>query len=297
MSRLVATRVVAGLALALATAPAGAAQAAADPPRLILPNIRAFEPDSDGAPVVVNLTLDRPNPYDRPISVLVGDYSMVPVRGSSPPRTYGTARPGEDYAGFSPFRITWAPGQQVARLEIKLLGDTAHERVEEIDVRFGAADGVLVGDNDIDLNIVDGDSDVRSPLAPPLIGLTDATLVEPYVGCPVQRVSVLLSRPNTSSRPVSAIVGDYTSVVVRGSNPPRTYGTATPGVDYLTFPQFRLSFPPGSQSATFDVRICGDSDPEPDEHINVRVSGADGLAIEDNDLSIVLNNDDLGAWK
>ena len=72
----------------------------------------------------------------------------------------------------------------------------------------------------------------------------------------------------------------------------RTYGTATPGVDYLAFPSFRLHFAAGANAATFPIHLCGDTVPEIDEEIDVRISGPSGLRIADNDLDLILRDDD-----
>ena len=76
-----------------------------------------------------------------------------------------------------------------------------------------------------------------------------------------------------------------------GSNPPRTYGTATDGEDYETLTPFTLDFPTGATTATFPVNICGERS-EGDEEIDIRVMAPQGLQIGDNDLDLVLRNDD-----
>jgi hypothetical protein len=80
--------------------------------------------------------------------------------------------------------------------------------------------------------------------------------------------------------------------VVNWCNPPRTYGNATPGVDYVPFAPFRLSFATGTSAATFPIAIRGDTLPEADEEIDVRISAPAGIAIVDNDLDLILRNDD-----
>ena len=279
-------------AAASAATGAGPAHAATDP-TLQLPRVWINETDSGSAPVLINAQLDRPNPYAKPISVIVGDFTTRPVPGSNPPRTYGEARPGEDYATLNSFRLTWAPGQRIASFPITLLGDTRDEGDEEIDVRFSGGDGVHITDNDIDLVINDNDPlGTANPLAPPVPKLTNTLIYEGDAGCAPHQVTVQLSHPNTSGRPVSVGVGDYTRVVVKNSSPPRTYGDAKPGVDYEAFAPFRLTFAPGASAATFPIELCGDTTAEGDEHINVRISGADGVQVADNDLSIYLVNDD-----
>ena len=289
---------IAALAAGSFTLAAGAAGAAPAPPppdpTLILPSVWMSEADSGKAPLQVNIALDRPNPHNRPVSVIVGDFTTRPVPNANPPRTYGTATPGQDYVAFQSFRLSWAPGQQVASFPIALIGDTLDEAAEEeIDVRFSGPDGIHIADNDIDVYIRDNDPLGTSlPGALPVPKLPNSRAAEGDAGCAAHQVSVHLSRPNTSGRPVSVGVYDYTTVTVNGSNPPRTYGDATPGSDYIGFAPFRLTFAPGATAATFPIQLCGDTAVEADEHINVRIAAPDGVDIADNDISIYLANDD-----
>ena len=280
------------LALGIALASAGSAAAKPADPKLILPSVQISETDSGKAPLVVNIALDRPNPHNHPVSVIVGDFTTRPVPGSNPPRTYGDATPGADYVAIPSVRLYWAPGQRVASLPITLLGDTVDEAAEEeIDVRFSGPEGITIADNDIDVYIRDNDPLGTTPLgALPVPKLTNSRALEGDVGCAPHLYSVHLSRPNTSGRTVSVGVYDYTTVPVPGTN--RNYGDATPGVDYVAFPSFRLSFPPGATAAAFPIQLCGDGDAEGDEHINVRIAAPDGVDISDNDMSIYLVNDD-----
>jgi Calx-beta domain len=287
-------RLAAVTTLAIGIAVVGAGSAAAKPadPKLILPSVWISEADSGKAPLHVNIALDRPNPHGHPVSVIVGDFTTRPVPNSNPPRTYGDATPGADYVAFPSFRLYWAPGQRVASFPITLLGDTVDEAAEEeIDVRFSGPEGIQIADNDIDVYIRDNDPLGTTPLgALPVPKLTNSRALEGDAGCAPHLYSVHLSRPNTSGRTVSVGVYDYTTVPVPGTG--RTYGDATPGVDYVAFPSFRLSFPPGATAAAFPISLCGDGDVEGDEHINVRIAAPDGVDISDNDMSIYLRNDD-----
>ena len=288
MKRLTSVALVAvGIAAAV---PATAAAKPTDP-TLILPSVTISETDSGKAPLYVNIALDRPNPYNRPVSVIVGDFTTRQVPGSNPPRTYGDATPGQDYVAIPSFRLTWAPGQRVATLPITLLGDTVDEAAEEeIDVRFSGPDGVHIADNDIDVYIRDNDPLGTTPLgALPVPKLPNWRAREGDAGCAPHRVSVHLSRPNSSGRAISVGVHDYTTVPLPGGG---TYGDATPGSDYVAFAPFRLSFAPGATAAWFPIELCGDTAVEGDEHINVRIAAPDGVDIADNDISIYLRNDD-----
>jgi Calx-beta domain len=267
-------------ALTLALAPSAAAAS----PEVHLPNLRVGEADAAApAPLTINVALDRPNPYSVPVSVIVGDFTTRPVPNTT--RTYGTATPGADYAPITSFRLSWAPGQQIATFPVTLLGDTLDEAEENINIRISGPSGVMIRDNDIDIVLRDNDP---NPLLGPTVLMPNAAITEPDTGCAPYEVTVHLTEP--APAPASAIVGDFTALPVPGTT--RTYGTATPGVDYLTFSSFRLRFAAGANAASFPIHLCGDTVPEIEEEIDVRISGPSGLRIADNDLDLVLRNDD-----
>ena len=270
------------LATALTLALASPA-AAASPPEVHLPNLAVGEADAATAPLTINVALDQPNPNPYPVSVIVGDFTTRPVPGTT--RTYGTATPGQDYAPITQSLITWAPGQQIATFGVTLLGDTLDEAEENINIRISGPSGVTIRDNDID--IVLRDNDPNAILGSRLL-LPNAALREPDTGCAPYEVNIHLTRPATADGSVS--VGDFTTRPVPGTN--RTYGTATPGADYLPFNSFRLKFPAGATTGAFAIHVCGDTAREIDEEIDVRVSGPVGVEIADNDLDLVLRNDD-----
>lgn len=261
---------------------AAAAPAHAAPPEPRLVNVQVTEPDSGVAPLAVNVVLDRPNPFPYPISVGLRDYSHIVVRGSSPPRTYGTATAGADYTPIAPMRLEWQPGQRIVTFPLGLIGDTVDEPDENVNLRIsGASAGLHVVDNDIDIELRDNDPvGTSSPTAPSLVLLPNAQLSEPDVGCSAYVASVLLARPTPLGG--SVLIADATSL----------YGSATAGSDYLAFAPFRLQFPPGSNSARFLLRICGDTVPEADEEIDIRAQAPVGVRLTDNDLDLVLRDED-----
>jgi hypothetical protein len=183
--------------------------------------------------------------------------------------------------------LTFQPGQQVARFSIKLKGDTVPEADEEIDVRFDDTDFTVV-DNDIDLVIADDDT---APTAhkKPLLLLPNQTMPEPDQGCFAYRVSVLLDRKAAVASTVDA--EDYSAVPLPAPLV-GTYGTATPGSDYVSFGTRPLHFRRGTRSTTLPVTICGDTSPETDEEIDVRFDNTTTIAVGDNDIDLVLSNTD-----
>ena len=259
-------------------------QAAAPNPTVLLPNMTVTEGDAGTAAFIVNVGLSAPNPLDHPVTVDAVDFSAVPLPGGG--GTYGTATPGTDYEAFGSRTLTFQPGQQVARFKIVLKGDRLAEGHEEIDVRFDNT-VLTVGDNDIDLVIANDDT--ATDTKRPLLLLPNQTVPEPDSGCFAYQVSTLLDRPATQASTVNAV--DFTSVPLPAPLV-GTYGTATPGSDYTAFGTRALAFAKGARAATLPVTICGDAVHEGSEEIDVRFDNTQTLAVQDNDIDLVLSDND-----
>ena len=147
----------------------------------------------------------------------------------------------------------------------------------------------------IGIALAGGGSAAAKPTDPKLI-LPSVWISEADSGKAPLQVNIALDRPNPHADPVSVIVGDFTTRPVPGSNPPRTYGDATPGSDYLAFQSFRLYWAPGQRVASFPITLLGDMvDEAAEEEIDVRFSGPDGIRIADNDIDVLIrDNDPLG---
>ena len=92
--------------------------------------------------------------------------------------------------------------------------------------------------------------------APPVLSVTDASLVEGDGGSALMTFDVNLSAPSD----------EIVSVTVATD-----LGTATPSVDY-TPTTATLTFPAGTTALTFSVPVIGDTEPEPTETFLVRLS-------------------------
>src|SRR4051812_42214797 len=244
--------------LALAGVAAAPAKASAAPPEVLLPEMIVTETDAGRASTTVNVALDRPNPYPFPVAVVVQDTAN------------GSATSGSDYVPIPARPLVWWPGQRITSFPVTLLGDDVTEANETIRLRITAPLGVSIVDSETDILIGNNDSWLTtSPLDPPLITLPNVHLPEGDAGCGDYQMTLLLSRPAPAAASVEVV--DFTTVPVPGANPPRNYGTATPGLDYVSFPAFFLKFPRGATSASFPIHICGDRLPEGDEEIDIRV--------------------------
>ncbi|MGD9962061.1 Calx-beta domain-containing protein [Nocardioides sp.] len=272
-------------AVAVGLGVAGApAQAAPVAPTVLLPNIVVAEGDSGPAGFVVNVGLSAPNPFNHAVSLEVVDYTAVQLPGGG---TYGTATPGTDYVAFPSFDLVFQPGQQVARFTVAIKGDTAIEPSEEIDVRFDDTE-FFVGDNDIDL-VIGNDDTGAAKTKKPLLLPPNQTMPEPDSGCFDYRVTVPLSKPAKLRSTVDA--EDYSAVPLP---PPLTgtYGTASPGSDYVGFGSRTLTYPSGKRVSNLPITICGDTTAEGDEEVDVRFDNTTTIAVTDNDIDLVLANED-----
>jgi hypothetical protein len=282
-SRLLAAAAVVAVAAA-ATALSTPAQAAVVAPTVLLPNMTIAEGDSGTMAFTVNVGLTAPNPFDHAVKLEVVDYTSVPLPGGG---TYGNATPGTDYVAFGSLYLTFQPGQQVARFKVKIKGDKTVEPDEQIDVRFDDTE-FNVGDNDIDLGVANDDGAGAKPTKP-LLQLPNMTMPEPDTGCFAYNVTIPVNKPVKVASTVDAV--DFTSVPLPAPMV-GTYGDATPGVDYQTFPTKKLTYAIGSRVAVLPVTICGDTTVEPDEQIDVRFDNTTTIAVTDNDIDLFLSNND-----
>jgi hypothetical protein len=282
-SRLLAVTAVLAVA-AGATALSTPAQAAVVAPTILLPNMTVAEGDSGTMAFTVNVGLTAPNPFDHAVKLEVVDYTSVPLPGGG---TYGNATPGTDYVAFGSFYLTFQPGQQVARFKVKIKGDKTIEPDEQIDVRFDDTE-FNVGDNDIDLWIANDDGTGAKPTKPLLLP-PNQTMPEPDSGCFAYNVTIPVNKPVKVASTVDAV--DFTSVPLPAPLV-GTYGDATPGVDYQTFPTKTLTYAVGSRAAVLPVTICGDTTVEPNEQIDVRFDNTTTIAVTDNDIDLFVSNND-----
>ena len=134
-----------------------------------------------------------------------------------------------------------------------------------------------------------GGASAHAVVVAPTILLPNMTFVEGDAGTAGLTVNVGLTAPNPFTHTVRLHVIDFSAVPVPGGV--GTYGTATPGSDYVAFPAFYLYFKPGQQSARFTIKTKGDITVEPSEEIDVRFDDTE-FTVGDNDIDLFLANDD-----
>ncbi len=178
----------------------------------------------------------------------------------------GTARRDRDYRPVRG-RLTLAPGETEAVIEVRILADDEVEPDETLFVELADPTNATLGDRRGRATIV------ARTVAP------DVTISSPSVaeGDGVAVVTVSLSAPAPDRIAVRWETRD---------------GTATAGLDY-TDGSGTVSFDPGDTDAAIRVPILGDTVEEPDETFAVRLSeGTGGARILDAQGIVTIRDDD-----
>ena len=184
----------------------------------------------------------------------------------------GTATAGTDYAAVTPFDITLAAGAASAAgtFDLTPAQDTVAEGAETIDVS-GASAGLAV--TKATLSLTDDDT-------APTLAVADASAAEG------DAVTFTVTRSGATG--AAATVQWATAVDAREGAVP-----ATAGADYTAVTTARtLSFAIGDTTATFTVATTEDTVDEPDETFLVRLTGATGAAVTDDEAVGTITDDD-----
>lgn len=199
------------------------------------------EPDVGTKDMTFQLTLDRAPTQAVTVSYLTTDA--------------GTATPGDDFTAIAG-TVTFAAGQQVAAVTVKVLGDTKFEDDETVGISFygpalenapNLADplevtGTILNDDD------------------PLYNLTVSTptISEPDTGTKAMTFQLMLDQA-----PTQALTVSYTTT---------NTGTATPGDDF-EIAAGSVTFAAGQQVATVTVLVYGDTQVEQNETVDILFYG------------------------
>ncbi len=168
--------------------------------------------------------------------------------------------------------VTFLPGQTVQSFQVSIVGDLRDEPDETVRVLLSRANNVSIADELAIITIQDDDI--------ALVTITGVGVVEGNTGSTIAQVDVSLSNPSDSR-----ITIDYTSA----------YGTATPGLDYVSRSGM-LIFEPGEMIKKIDYQILGDNEDEPDESFEVILSnGTGGVLLPDYSETDIDILDDDGA--
>ncbi len=185
----------------------------------------------------------------------------------------GTATAGSDYTAATG-TLTFAPGQTNRTFTVPILNDLLVEPTESLTVTLSAPSNAALGvPNSTSVSIADDD------IYPTVQFNTNNYQVNENAG--TAAITVTLS----ASYPLTATVNFATSD-----------GTATAGSDY-TAVTGTLTFAPGQTSRTFGVPIINDLFKEPNETLNLILSGAGNAVLGlPNPATLTIVNDDYALY-
>lgn len=218
-----------------------------------------------------------------PVSVAEGDSGTTPVsievtrtNASSGPATVHYETSAGTAFAFSDFLpasgdLTFAVGEATKTIVVQVVGETAQESDESFSVALSENLGAVLDVRRSTVIILDDDA------AQPPLAIGDVSVVEGDTG---QTTAVFQV---TFGGTAGATVNFFTAPM-----------TATAGVDYVTT-SGTVTFAPGETARTIEVPVFGDLLFEPNETFRVRITGAQGGTIVDQDGLATIVNDDTGA--
>ncbi len=204
------------------------------------------------------------------VSVTISAASGLPVSVDFA-TSNGTAMAGSDYTAANG-SLMWNPGQTAPMMfNVPILTDTCDEPNETVNLTLSGASNCTIGTpNPTTITITDDD-------AQPTVAFVGA----PYTHAESGMQTVTVSLTGCSSQTVTI-------------NYATSNGTATAGQDY-TAASGTLTWLPGQTgNRTFDVLITSDMTDEPDETVNLTLSGAvNTLITGTNPTTLTILDDDV----
>jgi hypothetical protein len=180
----------------------------------------------------------------------------------------GIATSGSDYVATSG-TVTFNPGETTKSAAVEVVGDNVDEVNETYFVNLSNPTNATIATAQGTGTILDDDG--------PALSIGDASITEGNSGIKNLTFTVTLSEPS-----VQAVLVNYGTAG----------GTATPTVDFSSVFSSSVFIPPGSTSATLNIRIFGDFDIEPDEQFTVNLQFPTNATIADGQATGTILNDD-----
>ena len=180
----------------------------------------------------------------------------------------GTAIAGTDYTATSG-TVTFNPGETTKSVSVALIGDNIDEVNETFVVNLSNATNATIAGAQGLATILDDDG--------PTMSISSVSVAEGHSGLTNAVFTVTLSAPSVQHVFVSVVTFDTTAIS---------------GLDYLRLNGFPVSIPPGQTSGTFNVRIIGDFQEEPDEQFLVQLQFPSNATIENGQATGTIVNDD-----
>ena len=181
----------------------------------------------------------------------------------------GSATAGDDYVALSSHTVDVPAGTLLVPVEVTIVDDTDPEEAEGFGVRVSSAAGADAACSGFNprrtITILDDDSTRE-------VSVADVSVQESGTAIFVVSLDVAAT---------SDITVDYTTVD----------GTAAQPGDY-TETAGTVRIPAGAPSALVEVPLVDDTDTEPDETFTLRLTGAVGAGIADDEATATINDND-----
>jgi len=193
----------------------------------------------------------------------------------------GTATAGSDYVARSLNNESIPAGSTSKTFSVTINGDTTAEPSETFNVSISNVAGAALADGQATGTIVNDDGAML-----PTLSVADVSIREGNSGVSVATFTVLLSR--------DAPVGGVSFNIATG-NIRSTGNVATANSDFATVGSKTIMIAAGETSASFAVKILGDTRMEGNEVFNVIISNANGATIARAEAVGMIINDDYAS--
>lgn len=183
-----------------------------------------------------------------------------------------TASAGSDYVALSRSTLSFAANQGSATVPVTIRGDLLPEVDEELSLNLSNARGATILDPSGTGTIQNDDFDEL-----PEVAISDASVLEGDTGNKKLQFAVAITGTFSGTPSVKYVTAD---------------GTASAPRDYAAHPTSTITFAPTATSKTVTVFVEGDTLLEPDESMSVRLFGAIGAKIVDDQGIGTIKSDD-----
>ncbi len=183
----------------------------------------------------------------------------------------GTATSGTDYTAITAGTLTFAAGDTSKTITVSVTGDTTDEPHETVRVTLSGAGNATIG-------TATGTGTIRDDDDEPSLAIGSASVTEGDSGSAALTFTVTLSA--ASGKEVTVGYADAGT------------GSATSGTDYTALPSGTLTFAAGDLSKTIPVSVTGDTTDEPNETVEVTLSGASNATISTATGTGTITDDD-----
>ncbi len=184
----------------------------------------------------------------------------------------GTATSGTDYAAFAGGTLTFAPGDTLKDVAVTVNGDVIDELNETVEVTLSGATNATISTATGTGTITDDDGQ-------PSLSISSPSVTEGAAGSSAT-LSFEVKLTPESGKQVTVTWADAAS------------GTATSGTDYAALAGGTLTFSAGETLKTVAVTVNGDDLDEPNETVEVTLSGATNATISTATGTGTITDDD-----